>query len=157
MNPSPVSLQTCLENETGAMREFLAVLQDEARVLEEGAAEAALTEITARKNQAADVLAQAAEERNSQLAALEFGTDGPGLQAAADEHPTLAQPRRQLLEVTEQARALNESNGQIIEVFLDHNERTLETLRRLTGVGDIYDASGRKRSGNKGSGRNIKA
>lgn len=157
MNFSPASLQACLENETGLMREFLAILQDEARVLEEGAAEAALTEITARKNQAADALARAAEERNAQLAALGFGADGPGLQAAAEEHAGLSQARRELLEITGQARALNESNGQIIEVFLDHNERTLETLRRLTGVGDIYDASGRKRSGNKGSSRNIKA
>lgn len=157
MTPSPATLQACLEKETGLMREFLAILQDEARVLEEGAAEAPLTAITARKNEAADALARCAEERNALLEAMACGKDGAGLKAAADAHPSLAEPRRQLLELTEQARSLNESNGQIIEVFLDHNERTLDTLRRLAGVGDIYDASGRKRSGNKGSSRNIKA
>lgn len=157
MNATPAALQASLEKEAGLMDDFLSILRDEATVLEEGAAEAALTSITARKNDAADALAQAAQERNALLNALGFGTDGPGLRAAADAHPTLAEAHRRLLDLTERARTLNEANGQIIEVFLDHNERTLDTLRRLTGVGDIYDASGRKRSGNKGSSRNIKA
>lgn len=157
MNPSPAALLKCLETEAGLIRDFIAVLQDEARVLEEGASDTALSEVTARKNAAADALARAAEERNAQLAAMAFGTDGPGLQAAAEAHPMLAEPRRILLELAEQARSFNENNGQIIQVFLEHNERTLEVLRRIASRGDVYDASGRKRSATSGSSRNIKA
>lgn len=155
---APVSeLHACLEEEIRLTGEFLAVLQDEAKVLEDGAAEAALAETTARKNTLAEALAAAAERRNAALAALGFEADGAGLEAAAQAHSSLAAPRRQLLEAAEQARNQNEANGRIIEVFLDHNQRTLEVLRRLTGTGEIYDASGRKRAPTKGSSRNIKA
>ncbi len=139
------------------MNEFLVILADEAKVLEEGATESALAETTARKNTTADGLATVAQDRNALLQGLGHETDGPGLKAAAEAHPAIAEIRRNLLDITERARTLNEANGRIIDVFLDHNQRTLDTLRRLTGVGDIYDASGKARSGNKGSGRNIKA
>lgn len=157
MTASVAALQACLEKEARLMGDFLLVLQEEATVLEEGATETALADTTARKNIASDALAAAAQERNTLLAGLGFEPDGPGLADAADAHPALSQARQQLLNVTGQARSLNESNGRIIDVFLDHNQRTLDTLRRLAGVGDIYDASGRTRPGNKGSSRNIKA
>ena len=157
MTTTVSELHSCLEEEIRLTGQFLATLQDEAAVLEEGAAESALAETTTRKNTLANALATQASRRNALLAALGCEADGPGLRAAADTHSSLSAVRRQLLDITEQAQALNESNGRIIEVFLDHNQRTLETLRSLTGVGDIYDASGRKKSGNKGSSRNIKA
>ena len=151
------ALQACLEKEIHLMDEFLGVLQAEAKALEDGATETALADTTARKNEAADALAHTAAERNTLLNGLGCGNDGPGLKAAADMHPSLSGTRQRLIDITEQARTLNEANGRIVEVFLDHNQRTLDTLRRLAGVGDIYDASGRKHSGNKGSSRNIKA
>ncbi|NYT26266.1 flagellar protein FlgN [Alcaligenaceae bacterium] len=157
MNPSVSALLACLEKEISLTGEFLAILRDEAAVLEDGATETSLADTTARKNAAADALGRVARERNALLDALGCEHDGPGLQAAADAHPSLSGPRLRLLDITGEARTLNESNGRIIDVFLDHNQRTLDTLRRLAGVGDIYDASGRTRSGNKGSGRNIKA
>lgn len=157
MHASLAALQTCLEKEAGLMGDFLLVLQDEAKVLEDGATETALADTTARKNQASEALIAIAQERNSLLQGLGFDADGPGLADAAAAYPTLGPARQALLDITEQARLLNESNGRVIDIFLDHNQRTLDTLRRLTGVGDIYDASGRTRAGNKGSSRNIKA
>lgn len=157
MNASLAALQDCLEKEASLMGEFLLILQDEAKVLEEGATEDALVGTTARKNSASDALTEIARQRNALLQELGFESDGPGLTAAAEAYPTLLAPRQALLDVAAQARSLNEANGRIIDVFLDHNQRTLDTLRRLAGVGDIYDASGRKRTGSKGSSRNIKA
>lgn len=157
MNASLAALQACLEKETRLMGDFMAILQHEARVLEDGATEDALNTTTASKNRCAEDLTAAASERNTVLQALGFGTDGSGLADATTVYPDLAPLRQALLDITEQARSLNDANGRIIDVFLDHNQRTLDTLRRLTGVGDIYDASGRTRSGNKGTGRNIKA
>ena len=157
MTSAVADLQACLETETRLTAEFLDILRDEARVLEEGGAETALAENTARKDTAADSLARASEKRNALLGALGYEHDAAGLQAAAEDHPLLAESRRKLLDAAEQARSLNAANGRVIEIFLDHNQRTLDTLRRLAGVGDIYDASGRTRPGNKGSGRNIKA
>ena len=157
MNASLTALQACLEKETRLMSEFLKVLQTEAKVLEEGAAETALAETTTQKNALADALVACAARRNALLATMGFEADGPGLSAAAEAHPTIAPARLQLLEATAKARELNDANGRIIEVFLDHNQRTLEVLQRLAGAGEMYDASGRKRPGNKGSSRNIKA
>ena len=156
MNSSASQLQACLEQEIELVDNFLAILKDEAKVLEDGAAESALADTTAKKNTAADALTAAAAKRNAVLESMGFGTDGAGLRAAAESFPEVAEARLRLIEASEQARTLNEANGSIIEVFLDHNQRTLETLRSLTGAGDIYDASGRKRHTGKTS-RNIKA
>lgn len=157
MTDTVSNLRACLEEETRLMGEFMQALEEEAKVLEEGAAEAALAQTTALKNSLADQLSAQAETRNALLNELGFERDGPGLLAATQAHAELASLHRRLLDVTEKAQTLNEANGRIIEVFLDHNQRTLDTLRRLTGAGEIYDASGRKRSATKGSGRNIKA
>ena len=157
MNASLTALLACLEKEARLMGTFLQILQDEAQVLEDGATETQLAETTARKNTTSDELITVASERNALLTELGFEPDGPGLSDAAAQHPELASARQALLDITAKARELNEANGRIIEVFLDHNQRTLDTLRRLAGVGDIYDASGRKRPGSKGSSRNIKA
>jgi len=157
MNASLAALQACLEKEASLMREFLLILQDEAKVLEEGATEDALAGTTARKNSAADTLTEIAAQRNALLQALGFDADAPGLAAAVDANPSLSSSSQAMLDIAAQARALNEANGRIIDVFLDHNQRTLDTLRSLVGGGDIYDASGRKRAGGKGSSRNIKA
>src|SRR5690606_33711725 len=139
------------------MGEFLQILQDEAKVLEEGATEQALTDTTQRKTATAETLREAATERKAMLQALGFGTDGAGLSQAVQQHPSLSAAREALVSITEQARALNEANGRVIEVFLEHNQRALDTLRRLAGVGDIYDASGRTRPGNPRASRNIQA
>lgn len=157
MTASLTALLACLEKEARLMESFLQVLQEEAKVLEEGASEDQLAETTSRKNTLADEIVEAAAQRNGFLTDLGFETDGPGLNAACAQHPELVPARQALLDITAQARELNEANGRIIDVFLEHNQRTLETLRRLAGVGDIYDASGRTRPGSKGSSRNIKA
>lgn len=157
MTATIAALKACLEKEADLMTGFLQILQDEAKVLEEGATETALADTTNRKNEVADALARAAVERNAVLGELGYEHDGPGLAAAANDHPSVADVRQKLLDITGQARTLNESNGRVIEVFLEHNQRTLDTLRRLAGVGDIYDASGKKRPGSKGTTRNIKA
>ena len=157
MSATATDLLALLEQETALVARFISVLQDEAKVLEDGAAEAALTETTQRRNELTDALTEAAAQRNACLKALGFGTDGKGLDAAARAHPELVAAKEELLRQTEQAQTLNEANGRVIEVFLDHNQRTLDTLRRLAGVGDIYDASGRTRPTGANKGRNIKA
>lgn len=151
------ALQACLEKEIQLMGEFLDALRAEATALEDGATESALAETTTRKTEKADALTDIARQRNDLLKNLGCAENGAGLAAAAQAHPALASLREQLIDVTEQARELNEANGRIIEVYLDHNQRTLDVLRQLAGVGDMYDASGRKRSSGKGSSRNIKA
>jgi flagella synthesis protein FlgN len=37
---------------------------------------------------------------------------------------------------------LNQENGQILQTFIGHNQRALETLRALMGE-ELYDARGR--------------
>ena len=157
MSATVSTLLSFLEQETALVIRFVSVLQDEAKVLEDGAAGAALTETTQQRNELTDALTDVAAQRNACLSELGFGTDGQGLEAAARAHPELAAAKDELLRQTEQAKTLNEANGRIIEVYLDHNQRTLDTLRRLAGVGDIYDASGRTRPTGANKGRNIKA
>ena len=150
-------LLTCLQKEIALVEAFLDILRHEATVLEAGAEEAALADTTARKNELADALMQAARQRNELLMAMGCDADSAGLTDAASRHPEIVPLRDTLLHLTDTARTQNETNGLVIERFLQHNQRALEALRRVASSGEIYDASGRTRPGGKGGSRNIKA
>ena len=156
MNHALAQLNTCLLQENELLREFIAILEAETLALTEAASEQALAESTAQKNNYAEKLAEASERRLSLLTRLGYSADKAGLDAAALEHASLQAACRQLYDRAHQANELNASNGIIIDTFLTHNQQTLETLRTLAGMGNLYDASGRTQAGAKGQTRNIK-
>lgn len=152
-----LALQRCLDQEIGLVQDFIEILKAEEHVLTDAGNNDGLSATTERKNMCADQLAAVAEQRERLLMMLGYNADLAGLEAAAAEHAVLLAPKNTLLEHAQQASELNASNGIIINTFLAHNQNTLDTLRRLAGVGGLYDASGRSQTGGKGTIRKIKA
>ncbi|RTZ47538.1 flagellar protein FlgN [Candidimonas sp. SYP-B2681] len=150
-------LQQCLEQEVDLVGAFIEILKAEAQVLTEVGDIDALSETTEKKNQYADQLMMVGDERQGLLTRLGFSEDKAGLQAAADAYPALSTPCQALLEKAQLASDLNASNGKIIDTFLGHNQQALDTLRNLTGAGNLYDASGRANRGGKGASKTFKA
>ena len=157
MNKVVSQLQQCLEQEVDLVQAFITVLEDEAQALTEAGDTDALTASTEQKNRYADQLVLVADERHSLLAQLGYSDDKAGLDAAAHDHPALHPSCQALLEKAQAASELNASNGIIIDTFLKHNQRALDTLRVLAGASSLYNASGRTNSGNKGVTKNFKA
>lgn len=150
-------LRQSLQQETNLVIQFIALLEEEAGVLAEGAAHDALTPVTEQKNEYALQLEKRAAQRNACLAKLGYGIDKAGLEAAIGAYPDLLEPVRQLLDCTAQASILNTGNGRIITRVLSHNQQALDVLQHLTGRSDLYDASGRKRPTSRPQGTHIKA
>lgn len=142
---APAALHSTLQREITLINEFIDILQDEANILADGADSEALIQITDQKNQFADQLVDATEQRNGMLVAMGYGRDMDGLERAASTHPEVADAVQQLLDRTAQARTLNIGNGQIIDRFLNHHKQALDVLRHLTGRSQLYDARGRTR------------
>lgn len=150
-------LRHCLRQETDLVLQFIALLENEAGVLADGAAHDALAPITEQKNEYAVQLEKQAAQRNACLAKLGYGIDKAGLEAAIGDYPDLFEAVRQLLECTAQASILNTGNGRIITRVLSHNQQALDVLQHLTGRSDLYDASGRKRPTSRPQATHIKA
>lgn len=150
-------LRQHLQQETELVTQFIALLEEEADVLANGAAHDALTPVTEKKNDYATRLEEQAARRNSCLGALGYGIDKDGLEAVVGDQPDFLEPVRELLECTAQASILNTGNGRIIARVLSHNQQALDVLQHLTGRSDLYDASGRKRPTSRPGGTHIKA
>lgn len=157
MNNAISQLHTCLENEAQLVREFMELLESEAQILADGGNEAQLASSTATKERYAEQLATAADTRQALLAALGYGANRAGLDAAGQDHPILQAAIDQLLDYTGKASELNTSNGTLIETFLVYNQQALDMLGSLTRAEPLYDAKGRARPGGKGLSKNIKA
>lgn len=157
MNNVVLQLKKCLEHETDLVQQFLAVLEAEALALTDAVTTDALSDSTEKKNRYADQLVLAADERQMLLIQLGYSDDKAGLDAAVAAHPELQAQYQALLEKTQVASDLNTANGSIIDTFLEHNQQALDTLRSLSGAGNLYDASGRTNRGNKGATKSFKA
>lgn len=157
MNNAVLNLQKCLEKEIDLVQAFIVVLEAEALALTEADATDALSDTTDQKNRYADQLMMAADERQLLLAQLGYSDDKAGLDAAANDHPQLRDHCQLLLEKAQTANDLNAANGSIINTFLAHNQQQLDTLRALSGAGNLYDASGRTNRGHKSATKNFKA
>lgn len=157
MNNAVLHLQKCLEQELDLVQTFITVLEAEAEALTEAGTTDALSDSTEKKNSYADQLMVIADQRQLLLAHLGYSEDKVGLDAAVNDHPSLREPCRLLLEKAQIANDLNTANGSIIDTFLTHNQQALDTLRTLSGAGNLYDASGRANRGNVGGNKNFKA
>ncbi|MBP6019223.1 MAG: flagellar protein FlgN [Burkholderiaceae bacterium] len=150
-------LHACLNQEISLVKEFSQLLEQEAQLLIDAAPTEALTNNTAEKNRLADQIAAWDEQRLTLLTELGYSPDKDGLNAAAAQHSELDATCQTLYQLADNARQLNDSNGQLISTFMAHNQQALDTLARLADPGHLYDASGRSRPGSKKPKTNIKA
>lgn len=155
MNEAVTQLEDSLQQELQLVQEFNTILEAEAEALSAGN-DGALTDSTAKKNQYAELLAAAGQRRNQLLNQMGYEADKAGLDAAVKDHASLQAGSKALLDQARRGQELNTANGIMIDTFLAHNQQTLDTLRQLAGIGDLYDAKGRSRS-SKAKTRNIKA
>ena len=139
-------LQDSLERESALVEQFISVLQIESETLIQAKEVNELEAVTREKSRYAGLLAQMDQDRQAQLGKLGFEPNKAGLDAAALAYPSLRQASQSLLDLARQASDLNTSNGAIIDIYLQHNQQAIDTLRRLVGVDHLYDASGRAHS-----------
>jgi flagella synthesis protein FlgN len=136
------ALLQCVDEQSALLNEFIQTLEAEGALLLETPSNEALAALTTRKNDYARRLAELDRTRAAVLAELGHADDRAGIEAVCADRPDLQAAFDTLFERVEQAGALNQTNGQILKTFMDHNQQALDTLRSLMGQ-DLYDARGR--------------
>jgi len=143
--PTP-TLHDCLLHETAEVAQFTELLEAEAAALDDGLTPEQLQSLTDRKTASAQRLQELANRRDALLAGLGLpgGHDGTDRAAAADAQ--VGQAWARLLEASDRARQLNARNGALIDTHLRHTRRSLDILREIAGISNVYDAKGRSHS-----------
>lgn len=141
MNPGDKLLR-CVQAQSDLLDEFIQALEAESVALLDDPSNLALAELTQRKNDYAQRLAQLDQDRVCILTELEQSDDAAGIVAICAVYPELRTTFDALFERAERAGRLNQDNGQILHTFMEHNQRALDTLHSLVNQ-DLYDARGR--------------
>ncbi|MGB6242165.1 MAG: flagellar protein FlgN [Castellaniella sp.] len=136
------ALLQCVDEQSALLNDFIQLLEAENALLLETPSNEALGSLTTRKNDYARRLGELDQARSDLLTAMEQPADRAGIDTVCAMHPDLRPAFDMLFEQAAQASALNQSNGQILQTFIDHNQQALDTLRSLMGQ-DLYDARGR--------------
>jgi len=138
------ALLDCLASEAQQVEHFIDLLEAEATALTESDSADELMGTTQAKQAAAARLGELYARRSALVAELGgAGGDYAAMQDLAARHAELAPAWEQLLELSSQARSLNQRNGVLIDAHLRHTQMSLDLLRGISGLGNVYDASGR--------------
>jgi len=144
---APISrLHECLRQEAAEVAQFADLLEAEALAVAENHSPGQLQSLTEGKLAGARRIQELGERRDALLAELGLpaGHGGADLAAAAD--PEVGAAWTRLLELSDRARELNLRNGALIDTHLRHTRRSLDLLREIAGIANVYDAKGRARS-----------
>ncbi len=143
--PARDALLDSLDAEREATARFVDLLRREQQALTNGAADE-LEAITPAKARMADDLAQHVRNRRAHLVSLGHTPDVHGMRAWIAMHPDpgrAASAWESLRALVGQARALNETNGVLIQMRLQHCERSLAALNEACGRTTLYGPHGR--------------
>lgn len=130
------------------MREFVALLQKEQQALVAGDIDG-LTPLINDKTGVASRLAKFAEQRNQMLAAASLPATRKGMDAwLAHLAPTdpVRKVWQSLVTLTAEAQALNDSNGKLIAMRLQHNQQALNVLLAAANQASLYGPDGQTKS-----------
>lgn len=136
------ALLQCVDEQSELLNDFIQLLEAENALLLETPSNEALGSLTTRKNDYARRLGELDQARTTILSNMEQSDSRAGIEAVCALHPDLRPAFETLFEQAAHASALNQSNGQILQSFIEHNQQALDTLRSLMGQ-DLYDARGR--------------
>ena len=142
--PMQDSLLNALEAERAATTRFVEVLRREQDALGTGHADE-LDAITPEKARLAQELSQFVRNRRAHLVGLGHTPDVQGMRAWAAGHPDSAKAAgiwESLRALAGQARALNDTNGMLIEMRLQYCERSLAALNEACGRTTLYGRHG---------------
>lgn len=140
--PRPSLLET-LRAEREATSRFVDLLRREQQVLTGGSVDE-LEMLTPQKVRLANELAAYVRTRRERLLALGHTPDGPGMRAwaAGGDQPETASLWESLHALAGQAKALNETNGALIDMRVRHCERSLAALNEASGRSALYGRRG---------------
>lgn len=139
MSSTPSPLTAAIAAETQALREFIAVLETEQKLLISGDADAVLP-LLDRKAILVANLGAAGQQRDAALQRLGVGNDKAAIEAffARGQNSERA-AWQQLLELAQAAQRLNTTNGTLINTRLQNNQQALSILME---AGDAPGDSG---------------
>lgn len=141
-----------LAEELQRLKEFVDVLREEQDALANGAIDT-LMALVERKSALALQLGGMAKNREDTLSAAGFGVGRAAVDAWLDARPDNTASRRvwqELLELTASARNLNETNGKLINLRMQHNQQALAVLMAAADKAMTYGPDGQQRTGSAG-------
>lgn len=144
--PATGDFSTLLAAEVNVLEEFVALLRREEAYLIEPVDIDALVGLVGAKNDVASRLAEATASREAHLG------EGDRKQLMADRlrrEPAASPARRswaRLLELAAEAQRLNETNGKLIQLHLQHNQSALLALMNAGNQLVPYGADGQQRT-----------
>lgn len=142
-------LLSAIAAETAALQRFIAVLEEEQKLLINGNADAVLPLIEQKTTLIAE-LGAAGQQRESTLQALGVEIRKEAMEAwIAKADPELKTSWQALLELAQTANRLNSTNGQLINTRLQYNQQALSILVNASGglSDDTYGPDGHKSAG----------
>lgn len=148
---SPDAFVRNLRAELDAFRDFHELLLTEQSVLAAGDADA-LVELSRRKSEQVTRLTQLTDARNRYLNSATGLTDQSGIdawQAKFDPQRRIGTDRlwQSLLDLARSAKQLNEQNGLLINLKLQHNQQALAVLRGVAAqTTQLYGPDGQSYS-----------
>lgn len=137
-----------LDDEVGRLREFIVVLQREQDLLKNGDTEALLPLIET-KTRLADKLAALAQAREAHLVRQGCAAGRTGMEDWLQRHgsPSQRQSWQALLALAGEARNLNEINGKLIGLHMQHNQQAFTALMNATNRAMTYGPDGQQQAG----------
>jgi len=152
--PGPEPLAGLLAQELQLLHAFVALLRHEQSLLTAGDTEP-LSALAAEKSRGAAALGQLAAARDHGLDELRLPPGRVGMDAWTQSAVGTASQAnwRQLIELAAEARALNETNGKLIALHLQHNRQAMNVLMAAADQAVTYGPDGQQQTA--GSGRSL--
>ena len=144
-----------LQQEQAALDQFIELLQQEQAALVAADMDK-LQSLSELKQQLSDHLNTLAQQRVAQQERAGYSNDAAGTRAwLAAQGSSVVDAWNKLLAAAQTARDLNQTNGQLIQTHMQHNQQALAVLLGAANRLDVYGADGQPRSGPGGGQRII--
>ncbi|MGF6769774.1 flagella synthesis protein FlgN [Paraburkholderia sp. GAS199] len=138
------ALLATLIEEYSAVEAFASILALETRALTALSPLETLPPIVEKKTELIGALANLESARDAQLAEMGLPSGWPGMELAAAADTRLAEQWALLQQAAERARRTNTSNGELIRVRMDYNQRALTALQvAVPQKANFYGPDGR--------------
>lgn len=152
--PRSATLADLVAQELGLLQNFVSLLRQEESLLTRREA-GRLTQLAEEKSALVARLGALASAREDDLANrnLPSGRQGMDLWVASPEGASSRRRWEQLLVLGAEAKMLNETNGKLIALQLEHNQQALNAIMAAADKAATYGPDGQQKSA--GSGRSL--
>ena len=138
----PVDLARCLQVERDALKQCVDILSRERQLLMDGDVDA-LADLCVRKSMLLDSVHGFSALRERYLVASGLSVDHDVMNTLLHDTPNLRELWDESLEWARQAANLNNVNGELIDVRINHNRQALTVMRDAANAHTIYGNDGR--------------